>query len=105
MDQWIRVALTSKNSWEPHDVKLSQVEARTQTCIPWKQEIQSTYTMHREYLDPRSDDVILDLIDPLLVRLSDGRLILETISYYPETEHIPTRRSFVSLERHAKITA
>lgn len=101
-----KVDLTSRDEWNPGDIRLSEATTKGASCIfPWKRTIQGTHAITREYLDPRSDEAILDSIDPLLVRLNDGRQVSESSMYEPTTLDLPVRRTFVSTDRHTKVTA
>jgi hypothetical protein len=108
-----RIELTSKRPWNPSNLRMSSVEtdkSDDQPTTPWKRQIREVYSSRVErtrslYLDPRSDDAILDSIDPLLVDFGGCRSVGQVHQYDPDTEDIPTRRTFTSTERHARITA
>lgn len=110
------VEMTSQSLWEPSSVTLS-ISATTmrepiqQVPVPWKRSVRSmmteAVTLHTEaYVDPRSNEAELDNIDPLLVNLSGGRQVGSMDTRIDEdTIDLPARRTFVSTERHGKITA
>ena len=71
--------------------------------------VDSTYERY-EYIDPDSDDAWMDSIDPSLVRLGERlnevqrRSCAQVETVYDHVD-IPARRTFVSDERHVKVTA
>jgi len=106
--------MTSQRPWEPADVRLSVSTTSRKSEVrnlPWKRSISSTMmeriTIHSQaYVDPRSSNAELDSIDPLLANLNDGRQIGSVGANIDEdTIDLPVRRTFVSTERHGKMTA
>ena len=81
---------------------------------PWKQQIATVDAAYNryEYINTNSDDAFMDSIDPSLVRLGDllcnklhqRHTISQVDTVYDHTD-APARRTFVSDERHEKITA
>jgi hypothetical protein len=105
LENCLHIDMTSRREWNPTSVQLREVV--TDTPLPWKRYVEGTTTFTREYLDPRSDEAMLDHIDPLLVNLNDGRAVKESSSsrYDDDTLDVPVRRTFTSTERHSRITA
>ena len=108
------IQMMSSHPWNP--TKISMLQATNQggnvSCPPWKQQVaavNSTYKRY-EYLDLVSHDAWLDLIDPSLVSLGERlsefrrRSCAQVETIYNHTK-IPARRTFVSDERHTKVTA
>ena len=67
------INMTSKVPWNPHQVRLNEVVSAPDGHVPWKRVIESIHSPHTAYLDPTSDEALLDQIDPTLVNLNDGR--------------------------------
>lgn len=97
-----RIELTSMKRWNPLQVHLSQVTPTTHR----KQHEQRVISVIRttplptlqvKHLDPRSNDADLDSIDPLLSGLRQIQQVTDG--------DVPRRRTFVSSERHNKVTA
>jgi hypothetical protein len=110
------VHMTSAHPWNPAEVSMVQATHRGGSVppTPWKRHIatvDSTSTPDQyEYLDVDSDDPYLDSIDPSLVRLGNQlqqkqqRIASQVETVYEQTD-TPGRRTFVSNERHLKVTA
>ena len=110
------VHMTSAHPWNPADVHMVQATHRgggTHRTHPtmWKRHIATVNSTNQfEYLDVASDDAYLDSIDPSLVRLGDQlyqrqkRFASQVETMYEQTD-TPGRRTFVSDERHMKVTA
>lgn len=101
----MHIDITSRYPWEPREVQLSQTSETREVPLPWKRKIQGVHTSIREYLDPRSADAELDLIDATLVGLNGGHLISLVKQYDPNTLDIPARCTFTTMERHIRVTA
>ena len=103
------IHMTSSALWHPSDVVLIQATDQGGNTLPWKRSIASVDVDRFEYMDATCDDAILDSIDPSLVRLNEQlykrqRVIAQTETVYDQTD-TPSRRTFVSDERHLKVTA
>ena len=73
------------------------------TTMSWKRHLSSVGSFHHyEYLDAESDEALLDSIDPSLVHVSQRIAEVDTVY---EQQDLPSRRTFVSMERHAKVSA
>jgi hypothetical protein len=108
------IQMTSSTPWNPSDVTMLQATNQGGRTHPWKRQIatvDSAYNQY-EYIDTNSDDAFMDSIDPSLVRLGDllcnelhqRHTISQVDTVYDHTD-APARRTFVSDERHEKITA
>jgi hypothetical protein len=68
-----------------------------------------TLHIRSEYVDATSDEALLDSVDPWLVRMTEQLLKKQQLSHQVETAYnqvdTPARCTFVSDERHAKVTA
>ncbi|KAI2507356.1 Reverse transcriptase (RNA-dependent DNA polymerase) [Fragilaria crotonensis] len=109
------VQMTSASPWNPSDVAMLQAAHQGGSTVhpPWKRQIatvDSTFEDRYEYADANSDDAMLDSIDPSLVRLNERlnakqqRVNAQVDTVYDHTD-APGRRTFVSEERHVKVTA
>ena len=115
------IHMTSSTPWNPAEVVM-MVQAtnqggNTHDPHPWKRQIEtidSTWTSYQQYeyldVEAHSDDAYMDSIDPSLVRLGDRlqqkqrRITAQVETVYDQTD-TPGRRTFVSDERHTKLTA
>jgi hypothetical protein len=109
------IPMTSSAPWNPGEVAMLQATHQGgRTTHPWKRQVATVDSAHDryEYVETSSDDALIDSIDPSLVRLGDllhtKRRQQQTMSQvdtvYDQTD-VPSRRTFVSEERHAKVTA
>ncbi|KAI2502013.1 Reverse transcriptase (RNA-dependent DNA polymerase) [Fragilaria crotonensis] len=109
------VQMTSASPWNPSDVAMLQATHQGGSTVhpPWKRQIatvDSTFEDRYEYADANSDDAMLDSIDPSLVRLNERlnakqqRVNAQVDTVFDHTD-APGRRTFVSEERHVKVTA
>jgi hypothetical protein len=106
------IAMTSPTLWNPSDIVMIQATDQGGSIRPWKRLLASVNnTAHSdryEYIDATSDNALLDSIDPSLVsvmdRLHKRQRIGQVHSTYELTD-TPARRTFVSDERHVKVTA
>ena len=107
------IHMTSAQPWNPAEVQM--IQAMHQDKIgtpPWKRQISTVDVSidQFEYVDGTSDDAYLDSIDPSLVRLGErlrrknDRVNAQVETTFDQTD-TPGRRTFVSDERHAKVTA
>lgn len=106
-----RIELTSDRDWNPTQIRLSQLNASLSTMdssVPWKFPIRAQHDHDASqyvYLDPTSDEAILDSIDPVFTNLQLGMKIGEVAtSDYSMTDR-PVRKTFHSTERHSHATA
>src|SRR6056300_696374 len=88
------IDLTSKMSWNPQQVQLSQVETLTNG---------NEYERSPTYEDPRSGAFDLRNLDPLL-DIARWRQVQQIQQYDPRSLEIPTRKTFESSERHPRVT-
>lgn len=109
------IHMTSSTPWNPADVTMVQATHQGGSTHPWKRQIETIDSTHNrfEYTDVEicSDDAYMDSIDPSLVRLGDQilhekhrRVSAQVETVYDQTD-TPGRRTFVSDERHTKVTA
>ena len=107
------ILMTSSAPWNPSDVMMLQATHQGgSTTHPWKRQITTVDSIYDryEYADTSSDDAFMDSINPSLVRLGERlhakqqRFNAQVDSVYDHTD-TPARRTFVSDERHAKVTA
>jgi hypothetical protein len=100
--------MTSPMAWIPTQVILSEATSTPPSDdVPQIREstISRVGSMRQyEYLDPSSDEALLHSIDPSFVNLRE-RLIAKTTRYDQDLEDAPARQTFVSTERHSKITS
>jgi hypothetical protein len=104
------VQMTSASVWDPCAIVMIQATDQGGSTHPWKRRLASVdaFTDRYEYVDATSDDALLDSIDPSLVSvmtsLHKRRRVAQTDAAY-EPMDTPARRTFVSSERHSKVTA
>ena len=108
------IDMTSPAPWNPSDVTMIQATSQGgNSAHPWKRKQISSIsadTTTSEYLDPHSDEALLDAIDPSLVFLGNRmvslqrRVAAQVETVYDQTD-APGRRTFVSDERHRKVNA
>ncbi|KAI2496598.1 Reverse transcriptase (RNA-dependent DNA polymerase) [Fragilaria crotonensis] len=102
--------VTSPSPWDPSQVTMLQ-EMNQGGTAPWKRSLPSasaSFPLMYEYLEASSDDALLHSVDPSLVQvghLPRSRHIPEVDSITYEHQDIPSRRTFVSTERHVKVSA
>ena len=108
------IAMTSSTPWNPTQVAMVQATHQGgggRGQHPWKRYVATVDSDHKryEYLDADSDEALLDSIDPSLVRLGERldaaqhRFNAQLDTVYDQTD-APARRTFVSDERHIKLT-
>ena len=106
------IHMTSAAPWNPSDVAMLQATNQGgRTTHPWKREIATVDSNYKryEYVDASSDDALMDSIDPSLVRLGERlharqqRFNAQVDTIYDHTDAL-ARRTFVSDERHTKVT-
>ena len=76
---------------------------------PWKQQSINNQAFRNQFecLDASSDDALLVSMDPSLARTAESlqqRQFSKTETIY-ENDDAPTRRTFISDERHVKLSA
>jgi len=103
------IHMTSSSLWNPSDVIMVQEMAQGGQS-PWKRrrEFCLPNEMRYEYLDPNSDEALLHEIDPSLVLMTERLTKRQRISQVEtvfEQADAPARRTFVSDERHTKVSA
>jgi hypothetical protein len=106
------VVMTSPTSWNPQEVSLSSATTLPTESLPTSRisqisRVSSSVTRY-EYMDPTSDEALLHSINPSLINFKEqmsNRTINQTTTYNKDLEDVPARRTFVSNERHFKITA
>ena len=85
-----------------------QEMAQGENVPSWKRPLPHPIKPYYEYVDAESDDALLHSIDPSLVRvgqvLFERRRITEVETIYNQQD-LPARRTFVSTERHVKVSA
>jgi hypothetical protein len=107
------VQMTSSSPWDPTNIMMVQALHQGGTTMPWQRplpQVVPSFPPITEYLEATSNDALLHSIDPSLVRV--GELLSKRLRQASEVdttvyEHldIPARRTFVSTERHAKVSA
>jgi hypothetical protein len=111
------VHMTSPSIWNPSDiVMIQETVQRCSISSPWKRQSFSVLSVASiggqcEYLDATSDEALLDSIDPpslvqvgTLLGRHDCRRTSQVDTVYEQTD-LPSRRTFVSSERHVKASA
>ena len=106
------IHMTSATPWTPAAVAMVQATHQGGGFShPWKRQVATADSSDRfEYIDPGSDDAYMDSIDPSLVHLCDRlhhqqrHINAQVETVYDQTD-TPGRRTFVSDERHVKVTA
>ncbi|CAJ1955419.1 unnamed protein product [Cylindrotheca closterium] len=81
--------LTSKVPWEPSTVQLGKLSTRRN--IPFE--------------DPRSNESEMRSLDPVQHNLQQWRVVQQINATADRFQDVPVRPSFVSTERHSKVTA
>lgn len=97
--------LTSKAEWNPSTLQMTVAQVTQQQEIPWKRTICGVASNTTVYLDPTSDEALLNDVESTLVNLNDGRTIQETTIYDDDTMDLPVRRTFIATDRHTTNTA
>jgi hypothetical protein len=109
------IQMTIAHPWNPSEVQLSQVTAQGGSPPSWKRRIESLETCpcsmlgeQSEYVDPTSDEALLS-VEPSLVLFGERLRKRYRMSQVQSTEYdqhdTPARRTFVSDERHVKVSA
>ena len=117
------VDMTSKEIWEPSEVTLGEISRSSKRVqrqifsVKVDEHHASTHEYSRSvheiyrYVDPSSDEAILNEVNPVLIQMTE-RIISKTeindshvISDDREMDDVPSRRTFVSTERHKRISA
>ena len=105
------VLMTSSHPWNPTEVvMIQQATHQGGRNNPWKRQVSATYTFHKqyEYLEADSNEALLDSIDPSLARtaevLQENRMLAQANTIYDQVD-MPAHRTFVSDERHVKVSA
>ena len=103
------IQMTSAHPWNPADVVMIQATAQGGRDNPWKRRVIATQASHQpfEYLEADSDDALLDSVDPSLARTAETlqqHRIAQTYTIYDQVD-TPARRTFVSDDRHVKVSA
>jgi hypothetical protein len=101
--------MTSSAAWNPSEVVMVQALVQGGSTAYWKRQVSKAVSTQRyEYMDADSDNALLDSVEPSLVHL--GKLLtqsyvlqVDTTAY--EQQDVPSRRTFVSSERHEKVSA
>ena len=104
------ISMTSPTLWNPTDVVFAQQTDRGGHTNAWKRHISCVCGVSRsEYIDSSSDDALLNEIDPSIARLGEQlhkrRRVAQADSDVYDYSEAPARRTFVSDERHSKISA
>ena len=118
-----RIDMTDSSPWEPSMVRLGKVTTNFATnkrprhifSVQTNKQYMTTnpysysHTTATQYTDNKSDESILNNINPCLVQLQE-RLINQLRTQHPKpleapSNDIPSRRTFVSTERHRKASA
>ena len=93
------IYMTSAQPWDPQQVQLKSVE--TEPELPNVQQLDDkTYA----YLDPTSDETLLHTIDPTLTNLKELMIQKVRVASIGDGSDVPSRRTFVSTDRHMKVT-
>ena len=105
------ISMTSSHPWNPADVVMIQATDQGGRKNPWKRRrLAATQAIHQctcEYLEADSDEALLDSIDPSLARTAEAlqrHRISQADTIYDQVD-TPARRTFVSDERHVKVSA
>ena len=106
------IQMTSSHTWNPTEIVMVQTIVPVGSML-WKRRSSVGALHYYEYLDADSDEALLDTIDPSLVRVGEqisehclyrSGQISEVDTVY-EQQDTPSRRTFVSTERHVKVSA
>lgn len=115
LNSCIHINMTSDEPWNPTTVRLGEISTlstppvkRLARCVattysnthPMSNDMDSVY----EYDDNFQSDSILHSIEPSLVELKE-RMIQAINVDAPITDDIPSRKTFISSERHNKLCA
>lgn len=104
------INMTSVCKWDPGNVILGQTdveynEVSYSACIAWTYAPTSysydTEVVKYKYHDPTSDESILHQLNPSLVSMKE----LMVSAIHTDFEGVPARQTYVSKERHKKLTA
>ena len=111
------IEMTSSLPWEPSEVKLGKVSQSTSRNV-FSVKIDTRFVSTspsdyfqesvRQYSDPSTDEAILSEINSVLVTFNEDykRYLNSTTSHpYAFGEDIPSRKTFVSNQRHGKISS
>ncbi|KAI2500086.1 Reverse transcriptase (RNA-dependent DNA polymerase) [Fragilaria crotonensis] len=103
------IHMTSADAWNPSEVMMVQALVQGGSAMQWKRQASSASSTQRyEYVDADCDDALLDSVEPSLVHL--GKLLTQYHLSQLDTTvleqlDVPSRRTFVSTERHEKVSA
>ena len=118
LEQCFTIDMTSPIPWEPVDITLGKVHSTPGLRAPLDIESErGEYdgdTTHHRYSEFETDDAMLHEIEPSLIHLKER--LISKIQVRPQakvtvsatetaTDDVPLRRTFVSTERHQKLTA
>ena len=103
------IQMTSPQPWNPSAVVMAQATAQGGSR-PWKRRLESvnSYDARSEYLDAESDEALLHAIDPSLAHIAERlrkRYRMSQVETDYDQKDVPARRTFVSDERHVKVSA
>jgi hypothetical protein len=103
------IQMTSPHTWTPSDVQMIQATEQDKAS-PWKRRLEALYSIdHRsEYVDAGSNDALLDSIEPSLVGPVDllkRKYYISQINTIYDQIDVPARRTFISDERHVKVSS
>ena len=110
LNECIHIDMTSAKPWNPDTIKLKET---TTSPFPSPEPIKRLKDNSHTYLDPTSDESLLHELNPSLVHLPllvSNRLQLSTKSVSSITDDcargidVPSPRTFVSTDRHVKIS-
>ena len=104
------VQMTSAHPWNPSEVVLAQATAQGGSRESWKRRLETinVFPNRFEYLDAMSDEALLDSIDPSLANVTEQlqkRQRMSQVETVYDQLDTPARRTFVSDERHLKVSA
>ena len=115
LDTCIMIEMTSPLEWNPYDVTLGSVYSQqgATSPTPLAVKVATTYTgqaydnSHYAYHDPTSDEALLHSINPCLIEAKE--LMIKQVRFESQLtavpDDVPARHTFISLERHNKISA
>jgi hypothetical protein len=106
------IEMTSDKLWEPGEVKLGQTKSKRSNMRTTIKRISTTFNAEHpyshsrsenyHYSDPSSIDSIIHQIEPSMIDIRERviqKIELDTF------DDIPARRTFISSDRHRKVTA
>ena len=103
------IQMTSPHPWNPTQVVMAQATAQGGTR-PWKRRLESVnvFDNRSEYLDAGADEALLHSIDPSLAHTAERlhkHYHMSQVATNYDQQDTPARRTFVSDERHVKVSA